>query len=821
MEKYNPSAIEKKWQKRWNESKLFKTHLDKLGKNQYVLEMFPYPSGKIHMGHVRNYTIGDTIARFKMMNGYNVFHPIGFDAFGMPAENAAIAHNIEPKKWTLDNIKQMEEELKTLGFSYDWDREVITCLPEYYRWEQKIFIEMYKKGMAYRKKSSANYCGSCHTVLANEQVVDDKCWRCGGEVEKKSFYQWFFRVTDYAEELLSDMDQLKEWPEKVLTMQRHWIGKSYGTMINFKVAGSDNQSFDLFTTRPDTIYGVTFISISPLHPKLAEIIKNNPQEKVVKQFAERSAMGTTSEAELATREKEGVFTGIYLINPLNNEQIPLYAANFVVMDYATGVVMGVPAHDKRDYDFAKKYDIPIKYVILPDFDIPKDVAYTGSGKLVNSDRFSRMDNKTAKNEITKFLENNKKGRKITQYRLRDWNISRQRYWGAPIPIVYCDHCGIVTIPEKELPVLLPDYVNITGVGGSPLDEVKSFVKIYCPKCGMPARRETDTFDTFVESSWYFLRYLSPKSDTEPFNKTIANKWISVDQYIGGIEHAVMHLLYARYFMKVLRDLGFIDKDEPFKRLLTQGMVIKDGAKMSKSKGNVVDPGKLISRFGADTARLFSLFAAPPEKDLDWSDDGVAGSYRFLNRVWNLLLPFTNELHLQKSADAVIYDELSHSSKKFLSFVNRTIEKVTENMEHHHFNTAISKLMELTNEFNQYEIKDKNDRIVAGFAASALIKMLTPMVPHFCEEMWEKFSENKFVSKADWPNYNEDQIFIDQVNIAVTINGKLRDEIQVSPDLEEEKIKLLAAESQKVLRFLNGKPIKRIIVVKNRVVNLVA
>ncbi len=819
MEKYNHVAIEKKWQKRWSESKLFKT--GKSGKNYYVLEMFPYPSGKIHMGHVRNYTIGDTIARFKMMNGYNVLHPIGFDAFGMPAENAAIAHNIEPKKWTLDNINYMEKELKTLGFSYDWNREVVTCLPEYYKWEQKIFIEMYKRGMAYRKKSSANYCGNCRTVLANEQVEDGKCWRCGNEVEKKSFYQWFFRITDYADQLLDDMVRLQEWPEKVLTMQKHWIGKSYGTMINFKVEGSDNQSFDLFTTRPDTIYGVTFVSISPLHPKLLEIIKNFPREETIKRFAEKNAMGTTSEAELATREKEGVFTGIYLINPVNNAKIPLYAANFVVMDYATGVVMGVPAHDQRDYDFAKKYDIPIKYVILPDFDIPKDVAYTKEGKLADSGRFSGMDNNTAKDEITKFLENNKKGKRIAQFRLRDWNISRQRYWGAPIPVVYCDHCGIVPVPDRELPVVLPDYVKITGVGGSPLDEVQSFAKTNCPKCGMPARRETDTFDTFVESSWYFLRYLSPKSDNEPFNKIAADKWIPVDQYIGGIEHAVMHLLYSRYFVKVLRDLGFIDRDEPFKRLLTQGMVIKDGFKMSKSKGNVVDPDKLISRFGADTARLFSLFAAPPEKDLDWSDEGVAGSFRFLNRVWNLLSLFTDKFHLQETAGNIIYDDLSYRAKKFLSFANLTIKKVTENMELYHFNTAISKLMELTNEFNRYEIKNKNDRIIAGFAASALIKMLTPMVPHFCEEVWERFHESGFISKANWPNYSEAQIFVDKVNIAITINGKLRDQIQVKPNLEEDKIKLLAVESQKVVRFLNGKPIKRIIVVKNKVVNLVA
>lgn len=820
MEKYNPAVIEKKWQERWEKSGIFKVSAESDKKNYYMLEMFPYPSGRIHMGHVRNYTIGDAIARFKMMRGFDVLHPIGFDAFGMPAENAAIAHNIAPKKWTLENIEYMETELKRLGFSYDWSREVVTCLSEYYRWEQKIFIQMYKNGMAYRKNAATNFCNHCQTVLANEQVEDGRCWRCGSEVEKKQFSQWFFKITDYADQLLDDMAQIKEgWPEKVLTMQRHWIGKSYGSMVDFKIEGSDKY-ISVFTTRPDTLFGVTFVSIAPLHPDLPELIKSNSCEKAVKKFIEKNSAGTTSEAELAKREKEGVFTGIYLINPVNNKKVPLYAANFVVTDYGTGVVMGVPAHDQRDYEFAKKYDIPIKYVILPENnEIPKDCAYTGEGTLVDSGNFSGLNNIEAKDKITQFLEKRKLGKKVAQFRLRDWNVSRQRYWGAPIPVIYCDECGIVTVPEKDLPVVLPDDVKITGEGGSPLKNSKAFVNTVCPNCGKPAKRETDTFDTFVESSWYFLRYISP-DENAPFNKNKANRWMPVDQYVGGIEHAVMHLLYARYFVKVLRDLGYIDCDEPFARLLTQGMVIKNGAKMSKSKGNVVDPDELIENYGADTARLFSLFAAPPEKDLEWSDEGVAGAHRFLGRVWNLLIGLSKKISLQESAE-INSKNLSEKLKSFLTLVNKTINKVTKDMENYHFNTAISKLMELTNGLVKFDIVTKNDEIAAGFAASSLIRMLSPMAPHFAEELWEKFGKGGFVSKFEWPKYNQKQIFEDKVNIALTVNGKLRDQISVAKGLSEQELKQLAIDSPKVKRFTTGKTINKVIVVKDKIVNVVA
>jgi len=817
MEKYNPAAIEKKWQERWSKAKIFEAK--KRGKNYYLLEMLPYPSGRIHMGHVRNYTIGDTIARFKLMNGYNVLHPIGFDAFGMPAENAAIAHNIAPKQWTLENINYMEKELKTLGFSYDWSREIITCLPEYYKWEQKIFIEMYKKNMAYRKDAAANFCNKCQTVLANEQVEDGCCWRCGEKVEKKRFSQWFFKITDYADELLEDMKQIENgWPEKVLTMQRHWIGKSYGSMVDFRIEGTE-KFLSVFTTRPDTLFGVTFVSIAPLHSDLPELIAGSPQEKEIKKFIEKNSTGTTSEAELAKREKEGVFTGIQLVNPVNGQKVPLYTANFVVTDYGTGVVMGVPAHDQRDYDFAKKYNIPIKYVILPDHDISKDAAYIDKGVLVDSGPFSGLSNTDANNKITQFLEKHKLGRTTAQYRLRDWNVSRQRYWGAPIPVIYCRQCGIVPVPEKDLPVVLPDNMKISGEGGSPLKNDSSFVNTTCPKCGRSARRETDTFDTFVESSWYFLRYISPRENA-PFNKAEAEKWMPVDQYIGGVEHAVMHLLYARYFTKVLRDLGYINCDEPFARLLTQGMVIKDGAKMSKSKGNVVNPDKLISRYGADTARLFSLFAAPPEKELNWSDAGVAGAYRFLGRVWNLLIPLSKQLPLQETGKDIDLSNLPDSTKSFLSLFNNTIKKITVDMENYHFNTVISKLMELTSSFSKFKITCEHDRTVAGVAASGLIRMLAPMVPHFAEEIWEKFGGKPFVSKTKWPKYNKQQIFVDKFNIAVTINGKLRDQICIDPETGDRELEKLALASPKVIKFTAGRAIKKVIVIKNKIVNVV-
>ncbi len=817
MEKYNPAVIEKKWQERWSKAKIFEAK--KTDKNYYLLEMLPYPSGRIHMGHVRNYTIGDTISRFKIMNGYNVLHPIGFDAFGMPAENAAIAHNIAPKQWTLENISYMEKELKTLGFSYDWSREIITCLPEYYRWEQKIFIEMYKKDMVYRKDAAANFCNKCQTVLANEQVEDGCCWRCGDKVEKKRFSQWFFRITDYADELLDDMKQIENgWPEKVLTMQRHWIGKSYGSMVDFRIEGTE-RFLSVFTTRPDTLFGVTFVSIAPLHSDLPELIAGSPQEKEIKKFIEKNRTGTTGEAELAKREKEGVFTGIQLVNPVNGQKVPLYTANFVVTDYGTGVVMGVPAHDQRDYDFAKKYDIPIKYVILPDHEISKDIAYTDKGTLVDSGPFSGLGNVDANDKITQFLEKHALGRITAQYRLRDWNVSRQRYWGAPIPIIYCRQCGIVPVPEKELPVVLPDNMRISGEGGSPLKNDSSFVNTACPKCGRSARRETDTFDTFVESSWYFLRYISPRENA-PFNKAEAEKWMPVDQYIGGVEHAVMHLLYARYFTKVLRDLGYINCDEPFARLLTQGMVIKDGAKMSKSKGNVVNPDKLISRYGADTARLFSLFAAPPEKELNWSDAGVAGAYRFLGRVWNLLIPLSKQLSLQETGKDIDLSNLSNSTKSFLSLFNNTIKKITGDMENYHFNTVISKLMELTSSFSKFEIACEQDRMVAGVAASSLIRMLTPIAPHFAEEIWENFGGKPFVSKTEWPKYNKQQIFVNKFNVAVTVNGKLRDQISIDPETDNRELEKLALASPKVVKFIADRAIKKVIVIKNRIVNVV-
>ena len=618
-EKYNSHPIELKWQKKWEENRIFKTRIEKNKPKFYELEMYPYPSGKIHMGHVRNYSIGDVIARYRRMNGYNVMHPIGFDAFGMPAENAAIEHNLRPETWTKENIATMTKQLRKMGFSYDWDGVVITCDPEYYKWEQKLFIDMLKKNMVYKKKAEVNYCPHCQTVLANEQVIDGKCWRCEEEVIKKEISEWFFKITDYAEQLLEDMEQIRKgWPEKVLVQQTNWIGKSIGAKVKFKVSEKD-EVLEVFTTRPDTLFGATFMCIAPNHPLLKKLMKGNPYEKNVQKFIEKFLRTK----DIKEKEKEGIFTGIYVENPVNGEKIPLYAANFVLLEYGTGIIMSVPAHDQRDFEFAKKYDLPVRVVVYKKGATPEGgeltEAYEGEGIMVNSGSFDGLDSEQGKWEITKWLQQKGLAEKKINYALRDWNVSRQRYWGAPIPVVYCKKCGIVPVNEEDLPVKLPENAPLTGEGDSPLKRVKSFVKTTCPKCGGEAERETDTFDTFVESSWYFLRYVSPHEKDKAFDEKQVEYWMPVDQYVGGIEHAIMHLLYARYFTKVFRDLKYIDIDEPFKRLLTQGMVIKDGAKMSKSKGNIVNPDYIIENYGADTARLFILFAAPPEKDLDWSD----------------------------------------------------------------------------------------------------------------------------------------------------------------------------------------------------------
>ena len=813
MCKYNPAEIEKKWQEIWNEKKVFKAkNFDKKPKF-YQLEMFPYPSGRIHMGHVRNYTIGDAIARYKMMNGFNVLHPIGFDAFGMPAENAAIAHKTHPAKWTYSNIDYMIKELKRLGFSYDWDRLLSTCDPEYYRWEQKVFIEMFKRGMVYKKKSSVNYCNTCQTVLANEQVEEGKCWRCGSEVVKKELDEWFFKITDYADELLDDMEKIKEgWPERVLTQQINWIGKSKGAFVKFKIKDRD-EYFEVFTTRPDTLFGVTFASIAPNHPKLLDFVPESHKKQVEKFVDDYKKV----ERDFS-KEKEGIFTGIYLINPVNNEEIPLYAANFVLLEYGTGVVMAVPAHDQRDFEFAQKYGLPKKLVIYKkgaaeSSDELKE-AYTDIGVLVNSAQFDTMENEKAKWEIVEWLAKKGLAKQTYQYKLRDWNVSRQRYWGAPIPVIYCKKCGIVPEKIENLPVKLPENVEITGEGGSPLARVKEFVETRCPVCGEKAERETDTFDTFVESSWYFLRYCSPKYDKDIFDKKIADYWMDVDQYVGGIEHAVMHLLYARYFTKVLRDLGYVNSDEPFKRLLTQGMVIKDGAKMSKSKGNVVDPDDIINNYGADTARLFILFAAPPQKDLEWSDEGVEGSYRFLNRLWRLVVSYKDLTAKPVEADTSRLKELSF-------MINSTIKRVSKDFEDYHFNTAIAACMELVNFMQNFNPDNEKEKALFAYSLEKLIILISPIAPHIANELWEMTGHKDIVEEQEWPEYDEKALQKDVVTVAVTVNGKLRDTIEVEVDATKESVFEQAKQSHKVKRHIDGKNIKKVIFVKNKLINIVA
>jgi leucyl-tRNA synthetase len=743
---YNPVAVEKKWQGRWQECKSFEARAEPDRKKCYVLEMFPYPSGKIHMGHVRNYSIGDVIARFRRSQGYNVLHPMGWDAFGMPAENAAIKHGVHPARWTYENIDAMRAQLKQMGLSYDWDREVTTCDPEYYRWEQWIFLKMLEKGLVYRKESSLNWCDSCVTVLANEQVEDGHCWRCDAEVIQKQLPQWFFRITEYADELLAWCDKLPGWPERVLTMQKNWIGKSYGVEVEFPLEGRDDK-IRIFTTRPDTLFGATFMSMAPEHP-MVPLLTTSDQKNAVDAFVEKvrntdRIVRTSEEAE-----KEGVFTGSHAINPMNDERIPIYLANFVLMDYGTGAIMAVPTHDQRDFEFAGKYEIPMQVVIQPrgkDLKVEEmSEAYTDPGVLVNSGKFTGLDSEEGKKRIADEIEARGIGTKAVNYRLRDWGISRQRYWGSPIPIIYCDSCGIVPVDQKDLPVILPEDVALSGSGGSPLASHAAFVNTTCPKCGKSAKRETDTMDTFVESSWYFLRYASRLRDQGPFDTKEAEYWMPVDQYIGGIEHAVMHLLYSRFYTKVLRDLGLVSLDEPFSNLLTQGMVIKDGAKMSKSKGNVVDPDFLISKYGADTARLFSLFAAPPEKDLEWSDQGVEGAHRFLHRIWRLVHRYAEDvkgLHHGSDLAGKLPDSLAAVRRK----THQTIHKVTHDLEgRFHFNTAIAAIMEFVNELNQLDKKKAGDAGLPVIKESleALATLLSPFAPHMAEELWEALGHSE-------------------------------------------------------------------------------
>jgi leucyl-tRNA synthetase len=818
-ERYDPQTVELKWQKYWTERDLHKTELNPSREKFYCLEMFPYPSGEIHMGHVRNYAIGDVIARYKRMRGFNVLHPMGWDSFGLPAENAAIKHSVHPTEWTYKNIGAMKKQLNRIGLSYDWEREVTTCNPEYYKWNQWFFLKMLEKDIAYRKHSYVNWCHSCATVLANEQVINERCWRCDSLVVQKKLEQWFFRITQYAEELLRGCDELQGWPERVVLMQKNWIGKGEGVEVEFPLEGT-GEKLRIFTTRPDTLFGVTFMCIAPEHPLAENLFKD--KEKI---DALKAKYGKET-------EKIGLFSGSYAINPFNGDRVPVYAANFVLMEYGTGAIMSVPAHDQRDFEFAKKYDLPIKVVIVPESgpQLKAELlteAYEDEGILVDSAQFSGLRSGLAKKDIIKFTEEEGLGKGVVNYKLRDWGISRQRYWGTPIPVIYCDACGIVPVPEEDLPVILPEDVKITGKGSSPLLESPEFLYAECPKCGRKARRETDTMDTFVDSSWYFMRYCSKKGDVDlrvniRKDDSDARYWMPVDQYVGGIEHAVLHLLYSRFFTRVMRDLGLVDISEPFRNLLTQGMVIKDGAKMSKSKGNVVDPNYLIEKYGADTARLFSLFAAPPEKDLEWSDKGVDGAYRFLNRIWGIVYKNREALSGKRAAEKQINS--SSLSPRTLSLhrkTHQTIKKVTNDMERdYHFNTAIAGMMELMNELTSFGPASDEDQAVFRFAIERVLLLLSPFSPHVAEEMWEAIGNRPSIFEQNWPEWDEDAAKEEQIELVVQVNGKLRSRILISVGMADEAVQKIALEDQRVKEMIGGKSIKKVIVVKGKLANIV-
>nr|WP_297572426.1 leucine--tRNA ligase [uncultured Peptostreptococcus sp.] len=804
MSVYDFKSIEKKWQKVWDEKGQYKMDTRDTSKPKYYcLEMFPYPSGKIHMGHVRNYSIGDVVARFKKMEGYNVLHPMGWDSFGLPAENAAIKNNIHPHPWTMSNIEEMKEQLSMLGLSYDWDKEVATSTPEYYRWTQKIFLEFLKAGLAYKKKSYVNWCPSCETVLANEQVVQGECERCGSLVEKKELEQWYFKTTEFSEELLADLDKLDGWPEKVRLMQKNWIGKSYGANVTFKIDGSD-QEIMVYTTRPDTIFGSTFMVVAPEAQLARDLVAGTEYEPVLDEFLAKMHTMTQIEREAADLEKEGKFIGKYVINPLTGKKMPIWIANYVLADYGTGAVMGVAAHDDRDNDFAKKFGLEIIPVIDED------------DKMINSGEFDGMDKNEAFDKIVEKLEAMGRGNKKTNYRLRDWLISRQRYWGCPIPVVYCDDCGIVPVDEKDLPVLLPTDVEFTGKGESPLASSKTFSQCTCPKCGKPARREIDTMDTFVDSSWYYMRYTDNQNTDMPFNTDVVNNWLPVDQYIGGVEHAILHLLYARWFTKAFKKLGWTSHDEPFKNLLTQGMVLMDGAKMSKSKGNTVSPVDLIEKYGADTARLFILFAAPPERDLEWSEQGVEGCFKFLNRVYRLV----DELAEITKTDAE-FGELTKADKDMRAKTNNTLKKVTEDLsDKFGFNTAIAALMELINDLYKYkELDDRNDAVIKE-AIEVVVVILAPFAPHLGEELWAMIGKEASIFDIAWPKYDESAIQLDEVEIIVQVNGKVRNKINAPVGIDQDAMKDLALNDEKIKEFIEGKNVVKVIAIPSKLVNIV-
>lgn len=823
MEKYSPQSIEKKWQSKWLAENVYKTEMDPKKPKYYTLEMFPYPSGNLHMGHVRNYSIGDVLARYKTMEGFNVIHPMGFDAFGMPAENAAIKHGVKPSDWTYSNMDNMKRQQREMGLSYDWDRSVATCSPDYYRWTQWLFQLFYKRGLAYKKKAYVNWCETCGTVLANEQVIEGKCWRCDSQVIKKDLSQWFLKITDYADVLLKDLDLLKGWPDRVKTMQENWIGRSEGLEFNLEVPEL-GEKIAAYTTRPDTVYGITFLALAAEHPLIEKICENNPKAQEIKDFCQKAQNQSELERTSSESEKEGIFTGLYAVNPFNGNKVEIWVTNYVLAEYGTGAVIGVPSEDQRDWMFAEKYKLNVIITLQPkDKELKLEEmteAYVDkAGVLVNSAEFSGMDIKAAMKGIMDKAEAEGFGKRRVNYRLRDWLISRQRYWGAPIPVIYCDDCGEQLVPEDQLPVMLPEDVKFEQGSVSPLAQSESFVNCTCPKCGKPARRETDTMDTFICSSWYYLRYTDPHNDKMPFAKDKVNYWAPVDQYIGGIEHAILHLLYSRFFTKVLRDAGMVDFAEPFTNLLTQGMVLKDGGKMSKSKGNVVSPEEIIGQYGADTARLFILFAAPVDRDLDWSDDGVAGAYRFLRRVWRIMEIFEDKI--KSSCDEYDITALTAEEKELRRILHTTIKKVTEDIrDRFMFNTAISSIMELVNAFYGFQDSKTISGGLVREVSLNLLKMLAPFAPHITEELWSILVAQGSIHQQQWPQYEEAATVQAEVEIVLQINGKVRDRIMIATGISREEMETAAKANARVQELTEGKTIVKMICVPDKLVNVV-
>lgn len=812
---YSPKEIEQKWQRIWEEQRTFEVSQDSQKKKFYILEMFPYPSGRLHMGHVRNYTLGDVLNRYKKMKGFNVLHPIGWDAFGLPAENAAIKNKVDPEKWTRDNISYMRKQLKAMGLGYDWSREFATCDAKYYKWNQWFFIKFMEKGLVYRKKSFVNFCPSCNTVLANEQVEQGLCWRCDSEVIQKELEQWYFKITDYTEQLLEGHKLLAgNWADKILAMQKNWIGKSFGAQVDFSLLDSD-KIIKVFTTRPDTICGVTYLVLAPEHPWVAELTKGTKYEREINNFVEKIKKQNKIARTAENVKKEGMFAGVYCLNPITGDKIPVWVANYVLLEYGTGAVMAVPAHDKRDFAFALEYKLPIKEVISPDGQPtsgPLKEAFVDDGIMINSGQFNGISSNIGIKKVTDYLSQIKKGKAVVNYRLRDWLISRQRYWGTPIPIIYCAKCGIMSVPAKDLPVLLPKNVQFTGAGESPLKQVKDFVETVCPKCGGKATRETDTMDTFVDSSWYYARYCDSLNDRIPFSSEHTDYWLPVDQYIGGAEHACMHLIYARFFHKVMRDLGLLKGDEPFLRLLNQGMVTLGGTAMSKSKGNIVDPDHIIEKYGADTMRLFILFASPPEKDLEYSDTGIEGAWRFLNRIWRLVEKINQPPIKESPAEVQAQKELQRK-------MHSAIKKITQDLERDFgFNTAIAGLMELVNTL--HDLEGKVSLVDFKEAVKTLLILLSPFTPHIAEELWQRLGNSTAIAQLSWPSYDEKLIMEEQVEIAVQINGKVRSRISIEANLSEQEIKNRAMMDEKIKQVLADKRVLKSIYVPKKLVNIV-